>query len=86
MGGGERGIEGRAGKGLIFNSPFPSCSKPLFQTEAKCKMHYYENDFLFSCKSFCYWFPESCPQSQLPFKKWPLFTNFQVQRDSPSAT
>ena len=25
------------GRGLIFNSPFPSCSKPLFQTEAKCK-------------------------------------------------
>ena len=33
-----------------------------------------------------YWFPESRAQSQLPYKKWALFSNFQVQRDSPPAT
>ena len=25
-------------------------------------------------------------QSQLPYQKWPIFSNFQVQRDCPSAT
>ena len=35
---------------------------------------------------FCCCFPENRAQSQLPYKKWPLFSNFQVQRDSPSAT
>ena len=35
---------------LQINRPFPSCPKPLFQSEAKCQANDMKMIFLFSCK------------------------------------
>ena len=34
----------------MVNRPVLSCPKPLFQSTANVQSHWYQNDFLFSCK------------------------------------